>query len=116
MIRAIRGLSKSFHIGGTYFQFRGKSKKSCGITYSHSYSLYSQRRTVENEWENLEYQWNDDEDEQKQLFNQEEKKEEEEKKFKCEYTNELKRPGTVDCDCEVVCMVKILESLLKIKH
>jgi hypothetical protein len=30
--------------------------------------------------------------------------------FKCEITNKQKRPGTEDCNCEFVCMVKRSET------
>ena len=45
------------------------------------------------------------------------KKEEDKKKdcdgnFKCEITRRYKRGGEVDCNCKLVCMVKISETML----
>ena len=33
-----------------------------------------------------------------------------EKLFKCEITNKPKRPGTYDCNCELICMAKKSET------
>ena len=45
------------------------------------------------------------------------KKEEDKKKycagnFKCEITRKSKRGGEVDCNCELVCMAKVSETML----
>jgi len=32
--------------------------------------------------------------------------------FKCEITNKPKRPGTIDCNCHMVCMAKMSEIFL----
>ena len=114
MIRGIRELSKSIR-GIANLQCRGKSTKSgdkgTGITYSYSYSdsIFSQRRQAENEWKRVENEWNDDEHEQRQIFDQKEKEKE---TFKCEITKKIKRPGTIDCNCEFGCMAIMSETFL----
>jgi len=132
MIRGIRELSKSIR-GIANLQFRGKSTKSgdkghsdkghsdkghsnkgTGITYSYSYSdslLFKQRRKLENEWKTPENEWNDDEHEQQQIFDQENNRMKE-GNFKCEITKNPKRPGTVHCNCESMCMAKMSETFL----
>ena len=114
MFRGIRDLSKSLR--GIQLlkksSDKGHGDKGTDITYSYSYSdsIFSQRRQVENEWKRVENEWNDDEHEQRQIFDQKEQKEEE--ILKCEITKKIKRPGTIDCNCEFGCMAKISETFI----
>ena len=69
-------------------------------------SLFDQRRKVENEWE-------DDEHEQKRAFHDEEKRKmQENKQPTCEMTGQVKRAGSVDCNCKRMCTVKKSETYI----
>ena len=67
-------------------------------------ALFDQRRKVENEW-------HDDEDEQKRAFHQEETPRLMQE-LKCEITDKLKRPGSLDCTCTGMCMARKSETHL----
>jgi hypothetical protein len=67
-------------------------------------ALFDQRRKVENEWD-------DDEHEQKRAFHEEETRVQRQQP-KCEITGKSKRPGSVDCTCNDVCITKKSETHL----
>lgn len=74
-------------------------------------SLFDQRRIAENEWRKIENEWEDDEHEQKRAFHEEEMRVQRQK-LKCEITGTSKRPGSIDCTCKGVCMVRKSETHL----
>jgi len=78
-------------------------------------SLFDQRRKVENEWKKVENEWDDDEHEQKRAFYEEEKRyvhQEKVQQLKCEITATSKRPGSTDCTCKGMCIVRKSETHL----
>ena len=77
-------------------------------------SLFDKRRNVENEWRKSQHEWDDDEHEQRRVFHEEERKVHQEKgrQIKCEITGKIKRPGSLDCRCKGMCMVKKSETHL----
>jgi hypothetical protein len=73
-------------------------------------ALFDQRRKVENEWD-------DDEHEQKRAFQEEEtriqrqqQQQQQQQQLKCEITDKAKRPGSIDCTCKGMCMVRKSET------
>jgi len=75
-------------------------------------ALFDQRRKVQNEWKKVENEWDDDEHEQKRAFQEEESRRLQRQQLKCEITGKTKRPGSFDCTCNGVCMVKKSETHL----
>jgi hypothetical protein len=79
-------------------------------------SLFDQRRKVENEWKKVENEWEDDEHEQKRAFHEEEmcvqRQQKQQQQIKCEMTGTSKRPGSIDCTCKGMCMVRKSETHL----
>ena len=78
-------------------------------------TLFDQRRKVENKWKNME--WNDDEDEQRRAFQEEERKniqkqKKDQQNLKCEITDKIKRPGSIDCTCKEICMARKSETYI----
>ena len=77
-------------------------------------ALFDQRCKVENEWRKNQNEWDDDEHEQRRVFHEEELRVYKEKgrQLKCEVTGKNKRPGSLDCGCKDMCMVKKSETHL----
>jgi hypothetical protein len=75
-------------------------------------ALFDERRKNENEWKNVENEWEDDDHEQKRAFHEEDKRVQREQQHKCEITGKSKRPGSLDCTCKGMCMVRKSETHL----
>jgi hypothetical protein len=78
-------------------------------------ALFDQRRKVQNEWKKVQNEWEDDEHEQKRAFQDEEshlQRKQQRQQLKCDITGKSKRPGSFDCTCNGVCMVKKSETHL----
>jgi hypothetical protein len=100
--------------GGTIITKSARAVIAAGKKFCSSYSIHNPNdmANIANARRNM-----DDYMRRIEIESDVNKKEEDKKKdcagnFKCEITRKSKRGGEVDCNCELVCMAKVSETML----